>query len=120
MKTYTPQMMQKAEQSYFEKTGVSPLELMQKAAANVFFAVRSRLRPYDTVTVLCGKGNNAGDGYEIARLMRKDGRNVICVSVLGGEPTVEPAQTCCKAYVAEGGKIITDPRIALKRSPFPP
>ena len=118
MKTYTPQTMQKAEQSYFEKAGVSPLELMQKAAANVFFAVRSRLRPYDTVAVLCGKGNNAGDGYEIARLMRKDGRNVICVSVLGGEPTVEPAQTCCKAYVAEGGKIITDPRIALKKIAF--
>ena len=112
MKTYTPQTMQKAEQFLFDHRGVSSLALMQTAAASIFFAVRDRLRSYDSVTVLCGKGNNAGDGYEIARLLRKDGRNVICVSVLGGEPTAEPALTCYKAYINEGGKVINDPKIA--------
>ena len=118
MKTYTPQIMQKAEQYLFEQKGVSPLALMQKAAASVFFAVRSRLRPYDTIAVLCGKGNNAGDGYEVARLMRKDGKNVICIDVLGGEPTVEPALTCYNAYIAEGGKVVSDPKTALKKIAF--
>ncbi len=118
MKTYTPQTMQKAEQFLFDHRGVSSLALMQTAAASIFFAVRDRLRSYDSVTVLCGKGNNAGDGYELARLLRKDGRNVICVSVLGGEPTAEPALTCYKAYINEGGKVINDPKIALKKLPF--
>ncbi len=118
MKTYTPQIMQKAEQYLFEQKGASPLALMQKAAASVFFAVRSRLRPYDTIAVLCGKGNNAGDGYEAARLMRKDGKNVICIDVLGGEPTVEPALTCYNAYIAEGGKVVSDPKTALKKIAF--
>lgn len=77
MKTYTPQMMQKAEQSYFEKTGVSPLELMQKPPLTFFLPFVPGFVRMIPSRWLCGKGNNAGDGIEIARLMRKDGRNVI-------------------------------------------
>lgn len=106
----TPQVMQKLEQWLFDENIVSPLTLMRRAAGQMYLKTKARLGRLDTVVVLCGKGNNAGDGYELARLMHKDGVNVLCISVFNEPPTAEPAYTCYKAYVDEGGAVLSDPR----------
>jgi hydroxyethylthiazole kinase-like uncharacterized protein yjeF len=61
--------------------GVDGLELMERAGAEVARAVE-RLHADGPVTVLCGKGNNGGDGLVVARLLRDAGRRVtvICTS----------------------------------------
>ena len=115
MKVYTPQIMQAAENYLFEKKGVLPLDLMKKAASEMHRVIVDRLHPYDAVTVLCGRGNNAGDGYELARLLRRGGYNVICVNIFDAEPAVEPAHTCYEAYLNEGGRTVSDPKAACKK-----
>jgi NAD(P)H-hydrate epimerase len=64
-----------------EERGVSGLDLMERAGAGVARAVE-RLVPDGGVTVVCGKGNNGGDGLVAARLLRDAGRAVLvmCVS----------------------------------------
>ncbi len=64
-----------------EEQGVPSLDLMERAGAGVARAVE-RLAPDGVVTVLCGKGNNGGDGLVAARLLREAGREVkvICTS----------------------------------------
>jgi hydroxyethylthiazole kinase-like uncharacterized protein yjeF len=64
-----------------EEQGTSGLELMERAGAGVVRAVE-RLAPDGPVSVVCGKGNNGGDGLVVARLLREAGRNVnvICVA----------------------------------------
>ena len=43
--------------------GTPGLELMQRAAAALWRELRRRWPDANRLTVLCGSGNNAGDGY---------------------------------------------------------
>jgi ADP-dependent NAD(P)H-hydrate dehydratase / NAD(P)H-hydrate epimerase len=52
--------------------GVPGDVLMENAGRSVARAVQARFRPCRTV-VLCGPGNNGGDGYVIARLLAREG-----------------------------------------------
>ena len=63
-----------------EQQGVPGLDLMERAGAGVARAVE-RLAPDGPVTVVCGKGNNGGDGLVVARLLRDCGRRVTVVCV---------------------------------------
>jgi hydroxyethylthiazole kinase-like uncharacterized protein yjeF len=64
---------------------VPSLELMERAGIGVARAVEE-LAPDGPVAVLCGKGNNGGDGLVAARVLREAGREV---SVLTTGPTGE-------------------------------
>lgn len=49
-------------------SGIPGIDLMQRAAMAAWQAVFARWPDAGCITVLCGSGNNAGDGYLIARL----------------------------------------------------
>ena len=61
-----------------ERRGVPGLDLMERAGAGVARAVE-RLAPDGPVTIVCGKGNNGGDGLVVARLLREADRRVTVV-----------------------------------------
>ncbi len=58
-----------------EQCGVSGLELMERAGAGLAELVAAAA-PEGRVAVVCGKGNNGGDGLVVARLLRERGREV--------------------------------------------
>ena len=51
------------------------LDLMERAGAGLSELVAERV-PEGRVTVICGKGNNGGDGLVVARRLRESGREV--------------------------------------------
>ena len=55
-----------------DERGVDGLDLMERAGAGVAREVE-RIAPGGPVTVVCGKGNNGGDGLVVARLLRDAG-----------------------------------------------
>jgi hydroxyethylthiazole kinase-like uncharacterized protein yjeF len=67
-----------------EDQRVPALDLMERAGAGVARAVEE-LAPDGLVTVLCGKGNNGGDGLVVARLLREAGRLVSVLTVAAPE-----------------------------------
>jgi hydroxyethylthiazole kinase-like uncharacterized protein yjeF len=95
--------------------GVPSLDLMERAGAAVARAVE-RLLPDGPVAVICGKGNNGGDGLVAARLLRQSGRpvSVLCTAPpegfsgdaaanlarLEGEPPLELALATANANSA--------------------
>ena len=58
-----------------EHEGIAGLELMERAARGLTELVAERA-PDGRVAVVCGKGNNGGDGLAAARLLREQGRDV--------------------------------------------
>jgi len=73
--------MRASERFAIETHGVPGLDLMERAGTAVARAVE-RVVPDGLVTVVCGKGNNGGDGLVAARVLREAGREVevVCIS----------------------------------------
>ncbi len=67
--------------------GTPGLVLMERAGAAVAEAIRTRFLPC-RVAVLCGPGNNGGDGYVVARLLKRRGWPV-WVEALGAPATAD-------------------------------
>jgi NAD(P)H-hydrate epimerase len=63
--------------------GTSGFTLMQRAAHATWRAIRRRWPVAGVLTVLAGRGNNAGDGYLIAALAHKAGWHVRVLAVGG-------------------------------------
>ncbi len=75
-----------------EERGVAGLDLMEWAGAGVSQAVE-RLLADGPVTVVCGKGNNGGDGLVAARLLRNAGREVTVLCTAAPEDFTGDALT---------------------------
>ncbi len=77
--------------------GLPTALLMGRAGEAVAAEVMAHAAPPARILVLCGSGNNGGDGYAAARMLSRRGYEVAAVDVLGaGQRTPEG-----KAYLAD-------------------
>ncbi len=96
----TAGQMRAAEQRIFD-AGTSVGELMEIAAGGAAEWIR-RIAAGRSVSVLCGPGNNGGDGYVIARRLKQAGLNVQVVAPIAPKT---PAAIAAKA--AWGDDVLT-------------
>jgi hydroxyethylthiazole kinase-like uncharacterized protein yjeF len=75
-----PQRMRATDAWAIEERGIPGLELMERAGQGLADAVTA-MAPDGPVGVVCGKGNNGGDGYVAARLLRDAGLQVRTLAV---------------------------------------
>ena len=59
-----------------DQLGVPGIELMRRAGTAAFAALRWHWPDAKTLSVVCGSGNNGGDGYMLARLGLEAGMDV--------------------------------------------
>jgi hydroxyethylthiazole kinase-like uncharacterized protein yjeF len=103
-----------------EEQGVAGLELMERAGAGVAAAVEVHASD-GPVAVVCGKGNNGGDGLVVARLLRESGREVTVVCAAAPEelegdaaanlarlPGDAPVALAQGASAIDGARVIVD------------
>jgi len=75
--------MQACDRLTTERFGIPSIELMRAASAAVAAFARQQFPHARRVTVLCGRGNNGGDGMMAARLLASAGLEVTTL-LLGG------------------------------------
>jgi hydroxyethylthiazole kinase-like uncharacterized protein yjeF len=75
MKVLTAEQMQEADRLTTERYGISGLQLMENAGAAIAEFLREKFAGLTRrkIVVLCGKGNNGGDGLVVARLLKESG-----------------------------------------------
>lgn len=101
---YSAAQLRELDRRATAELGVPGYTLMQRAAQASFAALRRRWPRAQRLAVLCGPGNNGGDGYEIARLARAVGMRVDLAWV-GALPRAGDAVAAHAAWVAEGGEV---------------
>jgi ADP-dependent NAD(P)H-hydrate dehydratase / NAD(P)H-hydrate epimerase len=113
MKILTAQQMREIDRLTVEQCGVSFATLMETAGARVVEAI---LRHYGDVEgksflIICGKGNNGGDGAVIARLLRMRGARIKLLLFGKLEDAQGEARAnldCVRTLVASGGMIFNE------------
>ena len=76
MKIVSAAEMREIDRSTSERFGVPSLTLMENAGAAVARFILSDYPQAERVGILCGKGNNGGDGFVVARKLVEAGRAV--------------------------------------------
>lgn len=84
MKIVTAEEMRAIDRATTDKYGVPSLTLMENAGAAVAEFAQKHFE-FDSVCVVCGKGNNGGDGFVAARKLHEAGKKV-SVIVLTADP----------------------------------
>ena len=64
--------------------GTSYLQMMENAGTACAEYISGLVKDGDRIVVLCGAGNNGGDGLVVARLLHERGADVSAVAVSGG------------------------------------
>ncbi len=76
--------MQACDRATTERFGIPSIDLMRAASASVAGLARLHFPRARRITVLCGRGNNGGDGMMTARLLAEAGLEV--TTLLAGSP----------------------------------
>ncbi len=82
---YTARQMRDADKYCEQKLNIPSLTLMSKAALALTKGCSKLLPPPAKVLFLCGKGNNGGDGFAAARIMKEMGYTVTVALLCGKE-----------------------------------
>ena len=85
MKLVTAAQMQEIDRRTIEERGIPGSLLMERAGLAVAADICAHFESCD-VLVLCGKGNNAGDGFVVARALAERGWQVALL-LAGGPPS---------------------------------
>jgi NAD(P)H-hydrate epimerase len=82
MKITTAAEMREIDRATTERFGVPSLTLMENAGSAIAQFILEQYANANRIAVVCGKGNNGGDGFVVARKLHRAGR-VVEVLLLG-------------------------------------
>jgi hydroxyethylthiazole kinase-like uncharacterized protein yjeF len=86
-----------------ERLGIDGYALMARAGAAAYGLLESLWPRARRILVVCGSGNNAGDGYVLARLARRAHLDVVTVRLFDPAQLSGDAKRAWEDFAAEGG-----------------
>ena len=103
---YTPANVREMDRVAIEDQGIEGYTLMCRAGAAAFADIRERFPRARRWLIACGAGNNAGDGYVIARLALEAELDVTTVALTAAQKLHGDAQRAWQEFNAAGGSVI--------------
>jgi NAD(P)H-hydrate epimerase len=102
------------ERAVFARADAASYALMQRAGAATWRRLRAQWPQAQRLAVVCGRGNNGGDGYVLALLARQAGLDV-SVYALGVPRTGSDAERACADFRASGAEVLAAPSVVALR-----
>lgn len=106
IKLYRAAQVRELDRIAIQERGIPGFELMSRAGYAVFQCLRNQWPYAHSVAVFCGAGNNAGDGYIIARLALEAGFDANVYSVSDPEKLTGDALTACRKFIEAKGTVM--------------
>lgn len=102
LRLYRSAEIRALEHVAIEQHGIAGGELMRRAAEGAWRALRQRWSAARELLVLCGGGNNGGDGYALAAIASRAGLTVRVVAVVPEDALQGDAAAAMRACLAAG------------------
>ncbi len=99
---YRAAQVRELDRIAIEDRGIPGYTLMSRAGEAAFELLRQRWPDACRITVVCGGGNNAGDGYVVARLARQTGLDVRALTLANPDDLRGDALTAWQDACAAG------------------
>ena len=108
MRVLTAEQMQEADRRTIEEVGVPSIVLMENAGRQIVSAMHATIDDLENrrVGILCGRGNNGGDGFVVARLLSQQGLTVRVFLLGRAEDVVGDAGTNLRVAESVGLSIV--------------
>ena len=99
--------MKAADAHTIRELGVPSRELMERAAVSCVRAMEQERWKLGRVLIVCGSGNNGGDGFAIGRILLGKGTDVTLVFAGRMESRTEETIYQMESFVQAGGRVCT-------------
>ncbi|MGD2138612.1 MAG: NAD(P)H-hydrate dehydratase [Gammaproteobacteria bacterium] len=110
---YTAVQVRELDRISIEEAGIPGYTLMTRAGEACWQALRENWPDARRVSVVCGIGNNGGDGYIVARLALADGLQVQLIQLGDAARLRGDAEQARQDFVAAGGQAAAFEQAAL-------
>ncbi len=100
---YRPAQVAEMDRYAIQELGVPGLRLMERAGAYAYQVLREHWPDRRNLVIVCGAGNNGGDGYVMAEMARRDGLRVEVLQLVPTEQLRGDAATVARRYQGAGG-----------------
>lgn len=101
---YDSTQVRELDRVAIEDHRIDAYALMCRAGSSAYKLMRTRWPAAHRIRVLCGSGNNGGDGYVLATLALQAGLNAIVLAI--SEAKSATALRACEDYLTAGGQIV--------------
>ncbi|PLL30477.1 NAD(P)H-hydrate epimerase, partial [Klebsiella michiganensis] len=102
---WSAEALRRAEKEAADALGLTLYELMRRAGEAAFELVRVQYPESQHWLILCGHGNNGGDGYVVARLAQSRGIQVTLLAMESEKLLPEEASLAREEWLNAGGTI---------------
>ena len=106
MKIFSPKQIAKIDEQTVIQQGIEPLDLMERASKRWVEMLEQNFRLPPKVLIVCGLGNNGGDGLAIARLFLQKGVEVRVIIVRYSEKVSDLFLANEQRLVGVNGEVI--------------
>ena len=104
----TSEQMKTCDSTEIEHYGVPSIVLMERAALSVRDVILHRYAQASNILVICGSGNNGGDGFAVARLLNMAGRRADVLFVGKHDHMTQETAKQAEIFSRHGGTILPD------------
>lgn len=99
---YTPEQVARLDSVAINQYGIPGFTLMRRAARFTFETLVEHYPEIKKLLVVCGAGNNAGDGYVLARIARQNNIEVSVCSLIDYTKLTGDAAAACQQWLEVG------------------